>query len=252
MAAGESPYVSAIGVTTGAIAVLQPSELHAVLAHEVGHIVLGHLADRTAQALKRMGATMSLVGVGGWTAGGVIGQFHPVLGLGVRLAGLGTTAYGATKINEGFAVNRAQEAEADQFAFSLGLSRPLASSLVKFGRCGAISDPLPDWAQSLMVFGRLDMADHPTTHERVSAALATRSGHDRICPYCWSLQSSSERCGCDQSVRGHVCSCGCRCGPDDRFCGSCGLSTPGTRCRFCGESDSLRSAYCDHCSFPLP
>jgi len=252
MAAGESPYVSAIGVTSGAIAMLQPSELHAVMAHEVGHIALGHLADRTADALKRRGVVLHNVGVGGRRVGNIIGAFHPLLGLGVQAAGLGTTAYGKSKINEGFAANRIQESEADQFAFNMGLSRPLATSLVKFGRCGTVADPLPDWAQALLAFGKVNADDHPPTADRVGAALAAHIGHDQICPYCWTLKVTGADCTCGHPVIGDDCPCGCRCGPDDRFCGSCGLMTPTTRCRFCGEAGSDPAAFCERCSFPLP
>jgi hypothetical protein len=191
------------------------------------------------------------VAAGGRSIGRVIGAFHPALGLGVRLAGYGATAYGNSKLNEGFAINRVQEAEADSFAFNLGLASPLASSLVRFERCGVGSAPLPEWAHALLAFGHLNVSDHPSTAERVNAALGVPGSGRRACRFCWEFVQNGSSCTCGKASSTTSCSCGNQLDPDDRFCGRCGRTASSTRCRLCGTTDD-GGPFCGVCRFPLP
>lgn len=254
LAAGDSPYVAAVGVTTGALSQLRPLELRSVLAHELAHIACGQLADRTAEALTSGGIVARRLGGSGMTLGRVLGAFHPVLGIAVGAAGYGAARHGTTMINQAFAHNRAQEAEADAVAIRLGLGRTLASALVKLEHNRSPRASLPPWSHTLLFTGRLNLADHPPTPQRVAVALAGHFDERRRCWTCWAgLTGPEEDCICGSiQLPPSACECGVTPAPDDRFCGDCGRWIVDAPCRLCGTRNSGLSAFCHLCRFRLP
>jgi hypothetical protein len=185
--------------------------------------------------------------------GRMLGWIHPVAGIAIQAASYGARQYGTSKINEGFAYNRAQETEADALAISLGFGRPLASALVKLERNASGLGALPPWSHSLLFAGSLNTADHPPTRQRVTAALAAPPDDRPRCYACGATLSVTGTCACRPGVAAHLapCFCGAESGPADRYCGRCGRVVAEATCRRCGTPDSGKP-FCSGCHLPLP
>lgn len=254
LSVGESPYISAIGITTAALQWLHPREVKAVMAHEIGHVVAGHLADRTASALKLLGGAARSVGAGGLQLAQVISGIHPVLAVAVGATSVGVRAYGTGKVNAGFEINRAQEMEADSFAYRLGLGHALASALARISRNSVRHGLLPEWVNGLLFSGHLNTNDHPPISQRLRAAQALPTMITmEYCRVCWSPFGVNGRCRheCD-TFKDRYCRCGNTILFDHRYCDACGQAVADTPCRFCGNRDDRHLPYCTSCGFPLP
>jgi heat shock protein HtpX len=169
MAVRTSEGPGALAVTRGALAILPPAELEAVLAHEVAHLRNGdtEMMQLTAQVSR---ITVTLLRVATW-----LSFFTVVLtGGGVaRAAALSLLAI-AVPAAVGLlrtALSRSREHAADATATALtGRPDALASALLRLERyhrrgLGVIPSMLPTWLLS-----------HPPTRERVArlAALSRR------------------------------------------------------------------------------
>jgi heat shock protein HtpX len=249
-AAGDSPYVSVVGITTGALRRLEIPELRAALAHEVGHIVLGHATDRTAtlmadEGLRRV-ARGHLAGVG---LASLAGAFLPGADLAVRGLGLGVALSGTAMVKKAFEYNRTLEHDADDFATRAGSGHALAGSLFKLARA---NDParMPDWASSMSFLGRLDTRSHPPNDERIRKAL-TSHPNPEACSVC---AGRSRRCLCGKGglEDAEACDCGARPRPADRFCADCGREIHRAMCRSCGHRPEQPDPFCARCGLPLP
>jgi Zn-dependent protease with chaperone function len=105
-------------ITEGALQTLSPSELQAALAHELGHVQLGHFTARQArrQAEQKTNQNIESAGAVGSAAGGMIPVVGPIVAVGVMGAQMiaQLTSQGAYR-----AYDRDEEAAADRYAASL-------------------------------------------------------------------------------------------------------------------------------------
>lgn len=252
-AAGESPYVAGIGVSTATLSLLSPLEMLAVLAHEIAHIKLGHVADRTNRALLQRGIVMHRVGSAATTIGAALSWVHPIGGLAV--AGIGGLAKskGETQVSESLAINRTWEADADHYAARLGVGKHLASALLRISQVPCQYD-YPDWSKPLMFTVRgEEWSDHPPIGWRIDRGLATGGTSAFPCPSCLHPVTGGWPCRCGASAPGtEPCECGRPLGYWDRFCSNCGEAHMNSACQHCGSRGGGRSAFCPTCRMPRP
>jgi len=118
-------------VTDGALAALPPDELQAALAHEIGHVELGHFAARQARRVAERETKQKIDDSG--TTGGALATAIPIIGPLVALGIMGTQVAAETSTESRFrSYDREEELAADRFALDL-LGR-----LPGPGRCRAL------------------------------------------------------------------------------------------------------------------
>lgn len=156
-------------VTEGGLASLTDLELQAALAHELGHVLLGHFEAREARgrAERRADEAVGSAGAVGTAAASMIPVVGPLIGAGI----VGAQLIADVAVEGTYrAYDRQEEAAADRFAARL-LER------VQPGRCGAVVE----------LFERLDresrrpawqhwLGTHPHPRERVAAVKALCPG----------------------------------------------------------------------------
>jgi len=154
------------------IAQLEPEELEAVLAHEIGHYRRGHIPKRLAVAALTQFAGFALIA---WLA--KASWFSPAFGFppgelapSFLLFGLLSGAVTFWFSPLGNAVSRKHEYEADAFAReAMGGPAPLVSALHKLAQKN-LSNPTPHPLYSTFYYS------HPTITERVRALQAGVQG----------------------------------------------------------------------------
>src|SRR5215468_7472181 len=107
-----------LGITEGALKVLPPDELRAGLAHEIGHVQLGHFAARKERraAEKKQRETITDKGTTAGAAVTAIPIIGPILAIGVA----GTQMAAETNVQETYrAYDRAEEDAADRYGQGL-------------------------------------------------------------------------------------------------------------------------------------
>jgi Zn-dependent protease with chaperone function len=105
-------------VTEGALEILPPEELQAALAHELGHVELGHFAARSSRRETESQAKQQIDERA--TTGGAIAAAIPVIGpiIGLGIAGSHAAAQTATESTyRGY--DQAEESAADRYAVNL-------------------------------------------------------------------------------------------------------------------------------------
>lgn len=251
-AAGESPYISVVIVSSGLLDRLESPELRAVLAHEIGHIALGHAADRTAEVLHRHGRLLVGAGIGIYGIGRLLSQAHPAFALAAMVGGVGMRAAGHKNVSDSFVHNRDMELAADAHACHQGLGAHLATGLIKMERSRMRHRERPAWASAMSFLGSIDTATHPPSRARVEAALHMPSMNDIRCWMCFEVRSS-DSCDCGAGPAPAVaCTCGAPLSPWDRYCGGCGTAAPEGACLRCGTIPATRGAWCTGCGGPRP
>jgi STE24 endopeptidase len=159
---------------------LLPAEIEAVLAHELGHFKLKHVAKRLAFSFV---ASLFFLAILGW----LIEQPWFYLGLGVEPASAGTRNNGLALIlfvlvlpvftfvlaPLGSLLSRKQEFEADAFAATHARAEDLVSALVKLYQDNA-STLTPDPLHSAFY------DSHPPAAVRIERLLATASAHPEL------------------------------------------------------------------------
>ncbi len=155
----------ALFVTEGALQTLSVPELQAALAHEIGHVELGHFAARQArrQAEQSTDQNVGSAGAVGSAAGGLIPGVGPIVAVGV----MGAQMIAQLASKGGYrAYDRKEEAAADRFALDL-------LDKVQPGRCRALiglftrmqeETRRPLWASWL--------GTHPSVESRLDEARA--------------------------------------------------------------------------------
>lgn len=258
MATGSRPDQSAVTISTGALQVLDERELRAVLAHEVGHIAHGHVADKTAAAvqLARRAGLISTGAFGGGLALTHLFDQTAWAGLGATLAGAVAGGIAGNAAHRRLAaLTRHTELEADTFAAHAGGSAiSLASALRKLEVAMArLHAQVPDWQRTLGIIEPDDVyATHPPTLTRIGALPADPSWTTTTfsCPSCWFGECADAACcrRCGSQLRSQSCS-GCQASVDaaDRVCRRCGTRRLSTRCWLCAASITTGDLYCSSC-----
>ena len=150
-------------VTEGALATLPAPELQAALAHEIGHVQLGHFAARAERRTAERDAQRKIEERG--TTAGAVATAIPLIGPLLALVVIGTQAAAETATESTYrSYDQAEERAADGFAADL-LSRlpggagcqPLAALLERLDRGRSLSL----WASWL--------STHPSPAERLEA-----------------------------------------------------------------------------------
>jgi len=233
-ATGPDAGRSAVTFTTGILQRLSPDRLRAVLAHEVGHVVLEHVGERTELAARlAQGATMTSIAAlwAGDLAGGLTddtGDDALFMGLGVAVA-MSAQASATRRL---FAHSREQEHAADDVAAVLGGSHEaLSSALVTLEQANSgVSAANDEWLGFLGFGG--GHSSHPTNDTR--AHHVSRWGPTEITAHWW------------------CCACHGPNGVDEVFCVHCRVPragpepTPAERCT-CGAEHVLGAAWCGRC-----
>lgn len=105
-------------VTEGALEILPPEELQAALAHEIGHVELGHFAARTVRREAER-ETRNRIEERGAT-GGVVATAIPVIGPLLAWGVVGTQAAAQTATEGAYrSYDQAEESAADRYAVDL-------------------------------------------------------------------------------------------------------------------------------------
>lgn len=156
-------------VTEGALKALPREELQAALAHEIGHVQLGHFAARKARRAAEAEAKQKIDAAG--TTGGAVATAIPIIGPIVAL-GIMSGQVAAETTTEGTyrSYDRDEEQAADRFALHL------LGQLPGPGRCRAL----------LALLARLDrerrvtlwsawLSTHPRPGARLESAKETCS-----------------------------------------------------------------------------
>ncbi len=258
-ATGFEPHDAAVTVTTGLLERLESAELRAVLAHEIGHIVSGDVAEGTR--LAHRAAVKCNVTFGVSVAAQLISLVTPsilddwlVLGVG-RIVNSQVQKRAMAKVA---AHSRVRELRADEFAVRAGGAPWLASALLKLE--AAVSPPetrLPAWSRIILLTdSHQEFETHPSTAVRISAMppYALSAPAERGCDMCAApLSGPAGTCGvCDHVTTERRCSCGVALGSFDRFCHGCGAGLASTVCRWCGAPVAPGDPRCGECEAPLP
>jgi heat shock protein HtpX len=126
-ATGRSPRHSAVAVTTGILQTLDPSELEAVLGHELAHVRNRDILIGSIAAM--IGAALSLVARMGFWFGGGDSRNNPLGAIGA-IVSLIVAPFAAMLIQ--FAISRTREFQADKSGAEItGQPLQLASALSK-------------------------------------------------------------------------------------------------------------------------
>ncbi|OGK86343.1 MAG: hypothetical protein A2X52_08235 [Candidatus Rokubacteria bacterium GWC2_70_16] len=105
-------------VTEGALATLPREELQAALAHEIGHVELGHFAARKARRVAERETKQKIDDTG--TTGGAVATAIPIIGPLVALGIMGTQVAAETSAEGRYrSYDREEELAADRFALAL-------------------------------------------------------------------------------------------------------------------------------------
>lgn len=187
-AVGLSKDDTAIAVTTGLISTLDENEIEAVLAHEIGHIQLGHCIEKTKVAMKAM-ALVAAADIGGRIIAASDLDFTPddddsddLLSVALRV-GLGIAASAAGTVVASHIMSTASlrsEFEADECGGQL-TRKPwaLVSALKRIEEFTLISKKklVPEISQLFIISPEyLNYRTHPPTIERIKklSSLDTR------------------------------------------------------------------------------
>jgi len=152
-------------VTEGALATLPPEELQAALAHEIGHVELGHFAARKSRRVAEREAKQKIDGAG--TTGAAAATAIPIIGPLIAIGIMGTQVAAETA-EEGKhrSYDREEELAADRFAIHLlgrlpgppGRCRAVVALLARLERARKIS-LWSDW-----------LSTHPSPGARLESA----------------------------------------------------------------------------------
>ncbi|MGH8993927.1 MAG: M48 family metallopeptidase [Acidimicrobiia bacterium] len=258
-ATGFESHDAAVTLTTGLLERLDNAELRAVMAHEVGHIVSGDVAEGTH--LAHRAALKCNVTFGVTVAAQLLSFVTPsilddwlVLGVG-RFVNSAVQKKAMAKVA---AHSRVRELRADEFAVRAGGGPWLASALLKIE--AAVSPPearLPEWSRIILLTDSHSKFDtHPPSAVRISAMppFAFAALGEPACALCAApLEAPYQACGaCAEVVTEGHCSCGVALRGFDRFCHGCGTTLVSTQCRWCGSSVASGDPRCSECEAPLP
>ena len=153
-------------ITEGALAVLSPDELRAGLAHEIGHVQLGHFAarkERRAEEKKKREAISDK----GTTTGAAVTAI-PVIGPLLAIGVAGTQAAAETSLETEYrAYDREEESAADKYGrdlleLTIGRARACTGEVALLERLVQARSSAP-WAAWLNT--------HPRPDERLKVAL---------------------------------------------------------------------------------
>jgi len=123
----------ALLVTEGALRVLPPEELQAALAHELGHVQLGHFSARKERREAERTAQKRIEERG--TTAGAVATAVPVVGPLLAMAVIGTQAAAQTATEGTYrSYDQAEESAADRFGAELLDRLPGTSP-----RCGSLA-----------------------------------------------------------------------------------------------------------------
>lgn len=140
-ATGRNPRHAAVAVTEGLLALLSPSEIRGVLAHELAHVMNRDILIGTIAATFG-GAVSMLANMLLWTAmlgGRSDDSDNPISAIGALVAML-VAPFAAMLIQ--MAISRSREYQADATAARLiGSGRPLASALAKLHHGAQVLPP---------------------------------------------------------------------------------------------------------------
>lgn len=256
MATGSSPDQAAVTVSSGLLQLLDRRELRAVLAHEVGHVRLGHVATSTAFAarLARRDGLVSAAGFGaGWLAGTLTDAVSETVAGSV--AGMAVGMVSGRRSRRQFAIHsRTSENEADMFAGEVGGSpAALASALQKI-QVAVIrqSTGMDEWRRAISIVEPEDaFATHPPTVERRRVLAGVDPGRmERSCVSCWFPEDATvpvcRRCG--TPMEAEVCgNCESPVDAADSACGSCGAVRTVSACWWCDQQLVAGDQFCRAC-----
>lgn len=256
MATGEGPDTATVTVTSGLLDALDGRELRAVLAHEVGHIAAGDVAEATAMA-RRAAMGVGALGAGAGIAGlGALATDTPLDDLLALVGGATLTTVAARRASARLAgFSRKRELAADAFAVQAG-GAPyyLASALARIDAGSRRVRQVPGWARLLLTVDNQDHATHPPVEQRIASlgASTARPPSTRTCARCRYGEvpraSSCSRCGA--ALPDLTCACGGPIDLEDRFCPTCHRPSPAPPCRRCGRSLDGGAQHCGVCGQP--
>lgn len=252
-ACGFTPYDSVITVTTGLVDLLSPTEVRAVLAHEVGRIKLDHIAQTTAVTTRLAQRQGLLTGL---HLASTLVQLADTLAddaifLGLMAARAAHARHTRNKLRD---QSFRFEHEADRFAASTGLAPWMRSALRRLSMV-PMAPELPSWGRLSHIFSYAPSETHPPTDVR-TAAIAPEwvdwyqqrecdaccaplsAGGDR-CPACGAVPSLTPCTRCSTPIAGH-----------HRWCTNCGRRTA-SACARCGAPDG-GGPFCTSCGGSLP
>jgi Zn-dependent protease with chaperone function len=154
----------ALAITEGALRSLSPAELRAALAHEIGHVELGHFAARAGRRAAEREARKEIEDKG--TTAGAAATAVPVIGPLIAIGIIAAQGVADTAVEAGHrAYDREEERAADRYALDLlarigepGACRGLAALLERLERETG-KGPWAGW-----------LGTHPTPGERLRAA----------------------------------------------------------------------------------
>ena len=232
---GSGPERALVAVNVGLLRNATESELEAVIAHELGHVVHGDVQAKTRIALGSFGARVAGRVAGGALIGS-IDEDDDLLSAGLKLLGglavtlavdAGTAAYTTHR-------NHEHEFRADAYAAELtGKPWALASLLSKLERAPGTGDMPAELAQLFFtpplssVFG---ISTHPAVDERIARISACESRVERekaavgFCARCGERlrEGHCVACSPQRKALSACSSCGALLSGEDRFCVKCG------------------------------
>jgi len=156
-----------LAITEGALAVLSPDELRAALAHEIGHVQLGHFAARKERRAEEKKKRESIAEKG-TTAGAAVTAI-PVIGPLLAIGVAGTQAAAETNVESEYrAYDREEESEADKYGrdlleLTIGRARACEGEVALLERLtqARAAAPYAAW-----------LSTHPAPAERLAVAKA--------------------------------------------------------------------------------
>lgn len=255
---GFSPYDSAMVVNEGLLQILQPQELRAVLAHEVGHIVNGSIAEQTVMGARAAGIEDAVelakvaVRLATMVTTSLLDDFFVIVGGAVV-----DRAVRAASQRRFTKWHHAHEFAADAHAAQLGLAPWLVTALFKMERAfSTATEALPSWSRVAQFSAKVsESSTHPSNFARLCALPGPFRPliEQTWCPRCtMGFAALDAVCpGCGQAAEELCCQCNFMTRFDDRYCTSCGTRKP-THCRACGRSASDDEPYCFQCGLAVP
>lgn len=236
-ATGLHPGAASVSLTTGLLGLLDHAQLRAVMAHEVGHIALGHIGQRTELA-RRLASGATLTGAAVLVLGGAMADATEGTDDDMLVGFLAVAAASAAErqaVRRLYAEQRAQEHEADDVACLLGGSSAALHSalgLIQARVDTPAAQPRPDWIRLL---GFTEPEDQLATHPPLQA----RVQHGRP----WKTTEHVASWCCQQCGYGEDAA--------SSFCRRCARPRPnaamGVGVHDCSQASPADARYCTLC-----